>query len=170
MFGVLPDRIATDQLLATGGRLQGQIALGRLRRLTESLEIAPTASDIATADLELLPDPQANGRLQGMIQAGLCLLCERCGKPMTWPVSTTVAFYLVGSEAAAASLPDDADYVVAADSLNVLELIEEELLLALPLVARHPAGTPCGDNARSGRVAESGERSSPFDVLKKLKT
>lgn len=170
MFGVLPDRIAADQLLATGGRLHGQIALGRLRRLTESLETAPAANAIAIADLELLPDQQGDGRLQGRIQATLNLRCERCGKPMEWPVSTTIRLYLVGSEAAAARLPDDADYVVAAESLNVLELIEEELLLALPLAARHPAGTPCGDNVRQGPVAESGDRTSPFDILKKLKT
>jgi len=58
--------------------------------------------------------------------------------------------------------------VVAASHLNVLELIEEELLLALPLIPRHPQGTPCGD--QPGPRAESGERESPFAILKKLKT
>lgn len=168
MFGVLPDRIATDQLQAAGGRLQGQLALGRLRRLAQSVEPMPAATDTVTADLEYLPDRQGIGRLQGSISARLKLRCERCGEAMDWPIDAQPALFVVPHEAAAGALPADAEYVVAAGNLNVLELVEEELLLALPLIARHPQGTPCGNQA--GPRAESGERESPFAILKKLKT
>lgn len=168
MFVVLPDRIATDQLQTAGGRIQGLLALGRLRRLAKSIDPAPVATDTVTADLEYLPDRESIGRLHGSISVHLKLRCERCSGTMDWPIDAQIELFVVPHEAAAGELPGDAEYVVAAGSLNVLELIEEELLLALPLIARHPQGTPCGDQA--GPRAESGERESPFAILKNLKT
>jgi uncharacterized protein len=167
MFGLLPDRVAPDQLLAAGGRLQGSVPLDRLDRLADLLEHGQ--KDAASADLKLILDPQGRYWLQGQLRARLVLRCERCLGPMEWPVETTIGLYLVPSESAAAELSEDAEYVVAEDSLRLHELIEDELILALPLVARHSPGTDCGDRAGQGPVAESGERDNPFAILKKLK-
>lgn len=169
MFGVLPEWVAPDQLLAAGGRLQGSVSLARLGRLASYLKDGPPADRDATADLNLTQDPQGRYWLQGRIQARLILRCERCQGQLDWPIDARIGLYLVASEAAAAELAEDAEYVIAGESLRTHELIEDELILALPLVARHPQGTDCGDRARKGPVAESGERDNPFAILKKLK-
>ncbi len=170
MFGDLPERVAPDQLLAAGGRLQGAVALDRMARLAGTLQSEPPAGNAAHADLRLILDPQGQYWLQGRIQARLALRCERCQGPLEWPIEVKLSLRIVASEADAADLAEDVEYVVAADSLNIHELIEDELILALPIVPRHPQGTKCGDQARTGPVAESGERDSPFAILKTLKT
>ncbi|HXG27842.1 MAG TPA: YceD family protein [Nevskiales bacterium] len=166
MFGVLPDRIAPDQLLADGGRLHGTLPLKRLLRLGE---LAPQPAGEASADLTLCLDAQGRYWLEGRLHADLVLRCERCLGTLVWPVDATLGLFLAASEQAAAALSEDADYVLAGESLGVLELIEDELILALPLVPRHPPGTECGDRAGKGPVAESGERDSPFAILKQLR-
>jgi uncharacterized protein len=168
MFGVLPDRISPDPLLAAGGRLQGTVALSRLRRLAEFTRRDAGETDVRV-DLVLSLDPQGRRWLQGKVHAELRLRCERCLGSLPWTVDATLGLYLVASEGAAAGLFEHAEYVIAGESLEVLELIEDELILALPLVPKHPPGTDCGDRARQGPVAESGERDSPFAILKKLR-
>jgi uncharacterized protein len=170
MLGVLPERVVPDQLLAAGGRLQGRVPLGLLDRLAGSLQVAQAQDSAASADLWLMLDPQGRYWLQGRIEAQLALRCERCQGSLEWPVETKIGLYLVASESAAAELAEDVEYVVAGDNLRVHELVEDELILALPLVPRHPQGTKCGDRVRKGPLAESGERDNPFAMLKKLKT
>lgn len=170
MFGDLPERVAPDQLLAAGGRLQGAVALHRLERLAATLQDFLAVNSTASADLKLILDPQGQYWLQGRIQAQLAFKCERCQDPLEWPVEAKVRLYLVASEAAAAELAEDVEYVIAGDSLKIHELIEDELILALPIVPRHPQGTKCGDRVQQGPLAESGERDNPFAILKTLKT
>jgi uncharacterized protein len=169
MFGALPDRIAPDQLLAAGGRLRGTVALSRLRRLAEFTPRDAGPADVRV-DLALSLDPQGRRWLQGKLHADLQLRCERCLGALPWTVDAALGLYLVASEGAAAALSENAEYVIAGESLGVLELIEDELILALPLVPKHPPGTDCGDRARRGPVAESGEKDNPFAILKKLRT
>ncbi len=169
MFGALPDRIAPDPLLAAGGRLRGSVALSRLRRLAELAPRDTDGTDVRV-DLLLSLDPQGRRWLQGRVQADLRLRCERCLGSLPWPVDATLGLYLVASEEAAAELAENAEYVIAGESLAVLELIEDELILALPLVPKHPPGTDCADRTRQGPVAESGEKDNPFAILKKLRT
>jgi uncharacterized protein len=168
MFGVLPDRVAPDQLLAAGGRLRGLVPLAHLKRLAGFLSDGPHAENVSV-DLELSLDPQGRYWLQGRIGAQLTLRCERCLGPMPWPIESSVGLYLVPDEAAVAELSGDADYAIIGDSIRPHELIEEELILGLPLVAKHPPGTECGDRAQRGPVAEAGDRENPFAILSKMK-
>lgn len=122
------------------------------------------------ADLLLHRDAEAKDWLQGSVHAQLRLQCERCQEWMEWPVDADISLCLVANEALAAELAEDVEYVIAGDSLGLYDLIEDEIILALPLVARHPQGTECGDSPRKGPLAESGERDNPFAILKTLKT
>lgn len=167
MFGALPDRISPDQLLAAGGRAQGFVPLAGLKRLAGVLRGEQAGA--ADADLELMLDAERRYWLQGRIGAELVLHCERCLSLMPWPVETAVGIFLPRSEAEATGLPADAEYTVMADPFRLYDLIEDELILALPLVAKHPAGTDCGDRALRGPVAESGARENPFAILRKMK-
>jgi uncharacterized protein len=169
MFRVLPERITPDQLLAAGGRLQGSLALAGLERLASYLQGSLVDHDSVSVDLTLILDSQGRHWVKGRIRSRLPLRCERCQGQLEWPMETTVGLVLVPNEAAALELAGDLDYVVAGDSLKLHELIEDELILALPLVPKHPQGTKCGDRALKGPLAESGERANPFAILKKLK-
>jgi uncharacterized protein len=71
---------------------------------------------------------------------------------------------------------DAEDALVASETFNLLETIEEELLLSLPLSARHPQGECRPENLQKvAKVLKSGadeikiEKPNPFAVLKNLK-
>jgi uncharacterized protein len=80
-------------------------------------------------------------------RAGLRLICQRCLEPLDQPLEVDRHFRFVSSEQAAEAEDDQAeeDLLVASHSFDGLTLIEDELILALPLVPRHtdcqpPAG------------------------------
>ena len=72
-------------------------------------------------------------------RAGLRLVCQRCLEPMDQPLEVDRHFRFVSSEQAAEAEDDQAeeDLLVASHSFNGLTLIEDELILTLPLVPRH---------------------------------
>lgn len=169
MFGVLPEQIAPDQLLAAGGHLQGRVLLELLPRLVASLPQDQAKGIAVGVNLRLVEDPQGRLWLKGQLHLDLVLVCERCREPLDWPISTEVGMYLVRSDQAPQELGDDVDYVVIGENLALHDLVEDEMILALPLVAKHPAGTECGERSRLGPLAESGVRDNPFAILKTLK-
>ena len=79
----------------------------------------------------------------------LHMICQRCLDPMEQPLEVDRHFRFVSSEQAAETEDDQAeeDLLVASTSFDALTLIEDELILALPLVPRHalceaPASSP----------------------------
>lgn len=72
------------------------------------------------------------------------LECQRCMQPMRVPIDTVVKVALVASEADVARVPSELEPVLAsAGRISIGELITEELLLTLPIVALHGEGEPC---------------------------
>lgn len=117
--------------------LHGKITLRDLARLHDYLHnldevIDYTLSGLATKHNEPLLALKLKGRLE--------LICQRCLKPMEHPVDIQAQFKLVSD---AKELPDiieeDAsiDNLVTDSQLDVLALMEEEIILALPISARH---------------------------------
>jgi uncharacterized protein len=100
----------------------------------------------------------------------LWLQCQRCLQPVETPVAVDRSIRFVRGEEEAATLDADLDDDVLAlpRALDLRELIEDELLLALPLVPRHeqcPAPLiPPIDEPPAGE-----ERANPFAVLAGLR-
>jgi len=72
--------------------------------------------------------------------ARVVLRCQRCLTPMAWPLTVERRYAFVGSEDEAAEVDpdnDDEDVLVLARRFDLRELIEDELILALPIVPRH---------------------------------
>ena len=114
-------------------------------------------------------------RMQGLpvaeltVRGAATLACQRCMQPMTVPVDTQVRLALLGSEADAARAPAGLEPVLAPGGrVNIGELITEELLLTLPIVALHGAGEPCAAPGASA-VGEHGQDTHrPFARLADL--
>lgn len=82
--------------------------------------------------------------VNGSLTTELELTCQRCLKPMRHPVHEQFQLMLVDSEAEALQVPEPYEaWVTNASQADVVELIEEQLLLALPLIARHPDAAGC---------------------------
>jgi DUF177 domain-containing protein len=99
------------------------------------------------------------------------LTCQRCLAPLEWPIACRGRVILVAGAAEAERAPQELETVLAPDRrVSVRDLVEEELLLALPLVPAHAVGG-CGSasEARSVDRSSAGEkRQRPFEQLDEL--
>lgn len=82
--------------------------------------------------------------LRVQARASLRLVCQRCLEPMNQALQVDRAFRFVSSEHEAQSEDDQSeeDVLVASSAFDALSLVEDELILALPLVPRHPDCQP----------------------------
>lgn len=99
--------------------------------------------------------------------------CQRCLGPVDVPVSFALEFRFVASEEVAAVEDEESeeDVLVLSRDFNLLELIEDELLMALPFVPKHEI---CPDAVKLQAtdpdfIEESAEKPNPFAVLEQLK-
>jgi len=163
----LPDFIDPLRLAEQNLTLNGRVDLQRLSRLQESLSSREGEVDIA---LEFGTDEQGVRFVSGTVDADLQMLCQRCMEPMTQAVHAKIALGLVRGEAEAERLPSGYEPLqLDSDRLYLADLIEDELILALPISPMHeqPACTPWRQD-RSGE--EQAEKASPFSILAGLKS
>jgi len=104
---------------------------------------------------------------------GATLECQRCMQPMSVPVEMRVKVALVATEADGERVPEDLEPVLAPGGrISIGELITEELLLSLPIVALHGEGEPCAARPEPPAAGDGGQDThKPFarlaDLLKR---
>lgn len=164
----LPERVDFRRLAARETSLEGALPVARLSRLVERL-----LDDSGQVQLEARFDRDESGRyrLQGQLRAALRVRCERCLEPMTRQVDQAFCLAAVWSEDDASHLPEAYDpWVVGEEPVSLLEMIEEELLLSLPLVNYHDEPCMQGWVKTADEVAgPTGKRENPFEVLESLR-
>lgn len=158
------------------GELTGELPLQAMRRLCDSAhpeappaegEVARWQADAAMRKVRGSPDqPWLNLHVEATVR----LTCQRCLQAVTVPLQVDSEFRFVPDEATAAELDADSDedLLVESRSLNLPSLIEDELLLALPLVPRHEGACPEPLRAPADPVAAAVEvapRDKPFAAL-----
>ena len=91
------------------------------------------------------------------------LQCQRCMQAMELPLRSTVRVALLASAEETGALPEEIEPVLAPEGwISVADLVEEELLLALPIVALHEAGAcPARTAAEAREPGEPGELREP---------
>lgn len=139
---------------------------------------AATPGDAARYELRFGRDRQGRSVVLGRVQARLRLPCQRCLEEVEIPVDAPIALALIRRDEDALDLPEHLDpWLVTEDRLNPLDLVEDELLLAVPQIPRHPAGM-CGPGLSAGdRIkapasdtdAGSDATRRPFAILASLK-
>lgn len=160
----LPSRIDPWRLTAEGGRLEGSLALAALPRLVAELN---RTDGVASVVLAAGIDRQGVRFIRGALQTGIELVCQRCLGPLRLALDVTVSLGLVRSEAEADRLPEDYEpLLVPEGTIHVADLVEDELLLALPQIPRHEDVGDCEANGyrAPGRV----EQDQPFAALAPL--
>ncbi len=120
-------------------------------------------------------DEQSRKRVNGELTSVLLLQCQRCLDRVEVPVSSSFSLALVWSDDQAASLPRNIDPVLMVGSeLDLYGIVEDELLLALPLVAIHQPGEcvtpplPVAQECFENVVVT--KKKNPFQVLASLKS
>lgn len=102
------------------------------------------------------------------LDAKLSLLCQRCLGPMAFREQATRKFKLVPQGQPLgdpAEEPDDIEEIHAEEDLDVAALVEDEIILTLPMVAVHEDGKCAAPRSDQ----DDGEKKSPFSSLSVLK-
>jgi uncharacterized protein len=141
-----PDPRALDiaALCRDGARLEGTVPLSVLARLATSLL---NDADGGSAEVRWSAQGQTRPVAGGTPELWLALRaevavrleCQRCLQPMAWPLQFDRRLRFVRGEREAERLDDELDDDVLAlePRIDLLQLVEDELILALPLVPRH---------------------------------
>ncbi len=161
------------------------------------LDIGPLADGRAEVDFSIplkefprvlpllaAPDGEAFGRVQFSresrlavaevtVAADVTLTCQRCLSPLLLRVEGKGRAALVATAAEAGRVPEALETVLAPEHrISIQDLVEEELLLALPLVPRHAenecAGGSAGTQEPGAAAAPGGETHRPFGQLGEL--
>jgi uncharacterized protein len=156
---------------------QGSGALAKWPRLAlEQHGDTLTASAVAwRMQGRLLPQSGGADQIWLDVQASvpLPMQCQRCLSTVVQTVQAERSFRFVADEVTAAALDDEAeeDILVISRDFDALALVEDELILSLPLVPLHevcPEAVPM--SAVDPEFAEAAERPNPFGILAGLKT
>lgn len=167
-----PEHLDAVRLFARNGSIVASLPLARLPRLAEHL--LDNTGEVAVT-LHFGHDEEERQLLSGTLRTDLRLRCQRCMEPLLLPIECELALLVLDSEAELRALPDEEDALDAlvmdpAQGLDVLAVIEDELLLSLPLVPMHPA-SDCSEafNSYQRKQEETRERNNPFAALASLK-
>jgi uncharacterized protein len=155
----------------------GESALAEWPRLALEQHGDTLTASAVVWQLQARALPQAGGADQIWldIQASLQLplQCQRCLGAVLQTVQAQRSFRFVADEATAAAMDDEVeeDLLVISRDLDALALVEDELILSLPLVPLHavcPEAVPM--SAVDPEFEEAAERPKPFEILAGLKT
>jgi uncharacterized protein len=146
--------------------LEGQISQKALARLSE-IVLEPEGN--VDVRLEFDRDEQHLRVVKGRLATSLLLKCERCLEPVVKEVESEFQLGIVLSDEQAKNLPGYYEpLLVEYDSMPVYDVVEEELILSLPMFAYH-------DDCNMQQVEETPEfddapkKANPFNVLSDLK-
>jgi uncharacterized protein len=169
-------RLDVAALAAEKGEQWGQWPLVQLVRLAESVlpEETPDAQVHWQIEGELRPVTGASPEiwLHLTAQAAVAMRCQRClgavGEPLD--LDRWIRFVADGSQVEALDAELEDDVLVLERWMNLRDLVEDELLLALPIVPRHevcpvPLPRPADDDV----AGHPPPPAHPFAVLAKLR-
>lgn len=164
-----PTRLDVFALAADAGAIEGQWPVTEMPRLAESLAPGTAAEPPihwrvqGSQRRRAGVDPQTWLTLQA--RAELALVCQRCLQPVRLPVEVDNRIRFVRGESEAAELDAESEHdVLAADgAVDLRELIEDEMLMALPYVPRHEH---CPQPAADAVAEPLAATHRPFEALK----
>lgn len=170
-------RLDVKAFAQAGGRLAGEQALPKYERLAEEAQGAAAQRTVrweAQGEQRKVVGQADQVWLHLTASAVVPMTCQRCLGPVDVPLSVENAFRFVASEAVAAQEDDEVeeDLLVLARDFDLHDLIEDELLMALPVVPRHDACPTPVTLAVADADFDAGKdaKPNPFAALATLKT
>ena len=163
----LPEIVDPWRMVLARRIFSGTLTIEMLPRLREAL--ADGVGEVKYA-VEFGADEYDIAYLDLRVEAGLPLVCQRTLKPFVLPVTLAQRLGLIRDEADEAGLPEMYEPLLVTDAqLRVRDVIEDELILALPVVALGP-GAPIEDLPLAGIPEIEVQKDNPFAVLGQLKS
>ena len=175
-----PAQIEPFKWAEQGFTWSGQLPLSRFARIAREA-VGSIDDQLVNIDCKLSMDAYHRiAWLDGHVEASVSMECQRCLNAVEIELASDFHLALVDDESLIERLDEDADFIVLGESeattkgdydapatADLLALIEDELLLLLPLSPKHDACEHKHQPAVQEAAAE--KRDNPFDVLAGLK-
>jgi uncharacterized protein len=167
MSGGWPSTIDPVQLADQGAHLRGELLVRGMARL-----VAMCLSDEGTAHVDLkFERSQGDGvrTLRGTIDVRLRMTCQRCLMPFDLDVHSDPELLLL-RPGERDDLADTGDVLVVEQPVALSDIVEDELLLVMPMIPMHDADQcPATTSVQVKTKIEKETRQNPFSVLENLK-
>ncbi len=150
--GVIGDGV---QFARDGKFIAGTIGSGRLSRIDAMGGTASALDYSIKGFVNVLGHPSLRMRVDGRVM----MACQRCLEPVELVVAVNSDLEMREALDEIEGADDDVDRVLAGKSMDVATLVEDEVLLELPMVARHDACKSINDDPSGTK------RASPFAAL-----
>ena len=147
------------QFARSASEMAGEIKGARLKRLVDMHCLTPGIRFRVCGGMNEHGKPGLSIFLKGELQ----LTCQRCLQPLLYPLELESRLELSGSIEEIEAADDDVDRVLATRAMDVAELVEDETILALPMIPRHEQCEAAPE------LAAQTAKKSPFDALAALK-
>jgi len=165
----LPVQLDPVTLADRGRDLAGRVPIASFERLGGALYSREGEIEVT---LRFGHDEQGRRILAGSMAGALQLECQRCLSPYALPIDLELALILVESDSEAETLPEELDALVVGDrrSMHTVDMLEDDLILALPIVPRCTNEAQCDPAVEliDSEALDSGTEQStqkPFAVL-----
>lgn len=172
-----PEKLDIKTFAQAGGHLANHQTLLKYPRLAEEAHglLHPDLRVDWQVDAEMVSDG-GNGHqpwLHLRAETTFPMLCQRCLGPVDVPLLVDRSFRFVADEATAEALDEefDEDLLALSPDFDLHALIEDELLMALPVVPRHeecPEAVPLSSSQEDFEAANA-EKPNPFAALANLR-
>ncbi len=166
----LPTTLDVRKAAARGTVVSGSVALSALQRLKGALASEEGAIDVTCA---FGRDEENRSVVSVSVNARLMVACQRCLEPMPLSLASENELAIVGDDEMAKQLPASLDpWVVEGEQGDLWGLVEDELILEIPVVAYHDKDD-CNellDAYRHPPEPPETDGDNPFKVLEQLKS
>jgi uncharacterized protein len=170
------DRLGIKAFAQQGEAISGSTPLQNMERLAEEAQGLQPESEVnwsAKAELRPHPGGEADVWLNLKADTAVPLTCQRCMHSVLVPVEVNQWYRFVDSEEIAMAEDDQSeeDLLVLEPQFNLLALLEDELLMGLPLVPMHENCPALAPQLQSGIVVpdDEAQRRNSFAALAQLK-
>ena len=130
---------------------------------------------VVQTHFEHSPSSESHQIMELDLKGRLHLTCQRCLQGCAVELAEKRQFIFLATESQADDYPpedEDLEPLVASQQFNLLETIEDEILLSIPLIPKHPEGF-CEPHAsvfgEGDGDEDPAERENPFNILKNMK-
>ena len=170
----LPESIVLDKWEDAGFSWEGEVTPTQFSRLLELVDEAHRETAI-NLSCKLVKQDNINWLFMSFSGA-LWVACQRCLQPLDIALDYQTKLALLYDETQSSLIDDEVDYILLDEVLHtqqqqrllpLAELIEDELLLNVPLSAKHEDGEMVVEQV--GDIPEDEESDNPFAVLADLK-
>lgn len=165
LMRALPHYIEPDRLADHQQALAGDLEIDTMPRLADLL-----VSNTGTVQVELRFARVEHGHISitGTFSTVLIILCQRCLQPFELALSNQIGIGMIADKCCEQELPSLLEpYVLDQKRIRLVTMVEDEILLSLPIAPCHEPGE-CVARGPSA-PATAVEYENPFAVLKEMR-